>query len=115
MFILETKDSQNSGGKKKKNKKKKGANSDNQTTLKSAHSGVLGNTTAAEESARIVHNPTTNMVTIRNPAFGPPKIEPMQQAAIIKVIIKENFIYSFKSPLQTNRKDFPGNIVNDLM
>lgn len=36
------------------------------------------------------------MVTIRNPAFGPPKMEPTQQAAIIKV--SENGMVTIRSP-----------------
>ncbi len=52
------------------------------------------------DSARIVHNPATNMVTIRNPAFGPPppKLDPslQQQTAIIKV--QENGMVTIRSP-----------------
>jgi hypothetical protein len=51
------------------------------------------------EPARILHNPSTNMVTIRNPAFGPPppKMESnSQQAAIIKVA--ENGMVTIRSP-----------------
>lgn len=53
------------------------------------------------EPARILHNPTTNMVTIRNPAFSPAplKIEPptsTQQSAIIKV--GDNGMVTIRSP-----------------
>lgn len=51
-----------------------------------------------DDNAKILHNPTTNMVTIRNPAFGPapPKMEATQQAAIIKVA--ENGMVTIRSP-----------------
>lgn len=49
-----------------------------------------------DEPARILHNPNTNMVTIRNPAFGPMKVPPTQQAAIIKV--SENGMVTIRSP-----------------
>lgn len=50
-----------------------------------------------DDVAKILHNPQTNMVTIRNPAFGPPKMEPVsQQAAIIKV--SENGMVTIRSP-----------------
>lgn len=52
------------------------------------------------EQAKISHNPGTNMVTIRNPAFAPPppKVEqtPQQQAAIIK--LAENGMVTIRSP-----------------
>lgn len=49
-----------------------------------------------DEPARILHNPGTNMVTIRNPSFGPMKVPPTQQAAIIKV--SENGMVTIRSP-----------------
>lgn len=94
--------------KKKKNKNGAGGNSSDksssslqstqsnrQQVSQQQHSGDYMNV----ESARILHNPTTNMVTIRNPAFGPPppKMEPStQQAAIIRVA--ENGMVTIRSP-----------------
>lgn len=50
-----------------------------------------------DDQAKIVHNPGSNMVTIRNPAFGTaPKMEPLQQAAIIK--LSENGMVTIRSP-----------------
>lgn len=49
-----------------------------------------------DEPARILHNPGTNMVTIKNPSFGPMKVPPTQQAAIIKV--SENGMVTIRSP-----------------
>lgn len=58
---------------------------------------ISQNNDHSEDSARILHNPQTNMVTIRNPAFGPPKMEAAsQQAAIIKV--SENGMVTIRSP-----------------
>lgn len=51
------------------------------------------------ESAQILHNPSTNMVTIRNPAFGPPppRIEPStQEGAFFKVC--EGGMVTIRSP-----------------
>lgn len=80
-------------GKKKKKKKKSSAQSVDCVDYN-------------QDTARIMHNPTTNMVTIRNPAFGPPKIDPMQQQqqhlqqqqqqAIIKV--SDNGMVTIRSP-----------------
>lgn len=99
IFILDTKETQ--GGKKKKKKKNKNAaNQNNSSTMgnmtmsqRNDHSG----NDHGDDTARILHNPQTNMVTIRNPAFGPPKMEPIsQQAAIIKV--SENGMVTIRSP-----------------
>ncbi|KAK2575288.1 hypothetical protein KPH14_008139 [Odynerus spinipes] len=81
--------------KKKKKKNKNSSNSGNaiQTTMKNGECMSNENT---DESARILHNPSTNMVTIRNPAFGPMKVPPTQQAAIIKV--SENGMVTIRSP-----------------
>ncbi|XP_044003434.1 putative uncharacterized protein DDB_G0282133 isoform X2 [Aphidius gifuensis] len=73
-------------------KKKKKKNSPNQLPQKTTDNFEN------DDNAKILHNPTTNMVTIRNPAFGPapPKMEPTQQAAIIKVA--ENGMVTIRSP-----------------
>ncbi|XP_076651580.1 uncharacterized protein LOC143358372 isoform X1 [Halictus rubicundus] len=83
-------------GKKKKKKNKNtanSANSNNQTATQNNDPFVNEDT---DEPARILHNPNTNMVTIRNPAFGPMKVPPTQQAAIIKV--SENGMVTIRSP-----------------
>ncbi|XP_043269998.1 serine-rich adhesin for platelets [Venturia canescens] len=86
----------------KKKKKKKGKNSAVVGTGVSVGNGSSrgGNDSGKEngdESAKIVHNPGSNMITIRNPAFGPaPKIDTTPQAAIIKV--SENGMVTIRSP-----------------
>ncbi|XP_015434786.1 PREDICTED: uncharacterized protein LOC107190491 [Dufourea novaeangliae] len=84
------------GKKKKKNKSAAAsfANTSNQTTTVQNSDPFLNDHT--DEPARILHNPNTNMVTIRNPAFGPMKVPPTQQAAIIKV--SENGMVTIRSP-----------------
>ncbi|XP_034947962.1 putative uncharacterized protein DDB_G0282133 isoform X2 [Chelonus insularis] len=96
--------------KKKKKKKNNNANNTNADNNNSANgnnkSGVivmskknndLTSKYSNNEQARIVHNPGSNMVTIRNPAFGSvPKMEPLQQAAIIK--LSENGMVTIRSP-----------------
>ncbi|XP_032672363.1 uncharacterized protein LOC116844645 isoform X6 [Odontomachus brunneus] len=83
-----------------KKKKKKNKNSAN--NLMASTSPVQSNDAFAndhsviDEPARILHNPGTNMVTIRNPSFGPMKVPPTQQAAIIKV--SENGMVTIRSP-----------------
>ncbi|OAD59262.1 hypothetical protein WN48_09528 [Eufriesea mexicana] len=92
----ETQQSQTSTSKKKKKKNKNAANSNNvsnQTILQNSDPFMNDH---ADEPARILHNPNTNMVTIRNPAFGPMKVPPTQQAAIIKV--SENGMVTIRSP-----------------
>ncbi|XP_033232159.1 uncharacterized protein LOC117183100 isoform X2 [Belonocnema kinseyi] len=87
---------ENQSGKKKK-KKKKNKNSVAQNGPSSTHVLISQNKDHSEDTARILHNPQTNMVTIRNPAFGPPKMEAAsQQAAIIKV--SENGMVTIRSP-----------------
>ncbi|KAI4503097.1 hypothetical protein M0802_002141 [Mischocyttarus mexicanus] len=83
-------------GKKKKKKNKNSANANNliQNAIKNTECST--NSENMEDSARILHNPNTNMVTIRNPAFGPMKVPPTQQAAIIKV--SENGMVTIRSP-----------------
>ena len=98
----ELKDSQ--GGQSatgKKKKKKKGKNSANASVNGPPSINRGGNDSGKEngdEQARIVHNPGSNMVTIRNPAFGPPPkmMDTTQQAAIIKVA--ENGMVTIRSP-----------------
>ncbi|XP_015603385.1 uncharacterized protein LOC107271664 isoform X2 [Cephus cinctus] len=84
--------------KKKKGKNASGASSMNVsiTPTNNQPSGGSVSKDHTDEPARILHNPGTNMVTIRNPAFGPPKAEPTQQAAIIKV--SENGMVTIRSP-----------------
>ncbi|XP_076630622.1 uncharacterized protein LOC143346430 isoform X2 [Colletes latitarsis] len=92
----ETQQTQSSTGKKKKKKNKNAANSGssgNQTMVQNSDPFVSDH---ADEPARILHNPNTNTVTIRNPAFGPMKVPPTQQAAIIKV--SENGMVTIRSP-----------------
>nr|XP_033341608.1 uncharacterized protein LOC117229303 [Megalopta genalis] len=92
----ETQQNVSTTGKKKKKKNKNAANSansNNQTIAQNNDSFVNEHT---DEPARILHNPNTNMVTIRNPAFGPMKVPPTQQAAIIKV--SENGMVTIRSP-----------------
>ena len=81
----------------KKKKKKKSKNAANQNGSSTPNVLISQNNEHIDDSARILHNPQTNMVTIRNPAFGPPKMEPVsQQAAIIKV--SENGMVTIRSP-----------------
>ncbi|XP_018050001.1 PREDICTED: uncharacterized protein LOC108688316 [Atta colombica] len=84
-------------GKKKKKKNKNSANSSN-TAVSSPvqNNDTFVNDHMIDEPARILHNPGTNMVTIRNPSFGPMKVPPTQQAAIIKV--SENGMVTIRSP-----------------
>ncbi|XP_058803780.1 mucin-4 [Phymastichus coffea] len=88
---------------KKKKKKKKSAITSNGTDKVSSPAPGMRNVYANDypsiEPARILHNPSTNMVTIRNPAFGPPpsKMESCpNQAAIIKV--GDNGMVTIRSP-----------------
>ncbi|XP_076395121.1 uncharacterized protein LOC100882720 isoform X2 [Megachile rotundata] len=92
--LKETQQSQSSSSKKKKKKNKNAANSGN-TNQTTVQSDPFTND-HPDEPARILHNPNTNMVTIRNPAFGPMKVPPTQQAAIIKV--SENGMVTIRSP-----------------
>ncbi|XP_031785346.1 uncharacterized protein LOC100114737 isoform X2 [Nasonia vitripennis] len=101
---------QTSSSKKKKKKKNKNGAAGNNDKSSSSLQSLQGNRIQVSqqqnsgdymnvEPARILHNPTTNMVTIRNPAFGPPppKMEPStQQAAIIRVA--ENGMVTIRSP-----------------
>lgn len=89
----------------KKKKKKKNKNGTAVGSNDKVNSPALGprNSHANDypnvEPARILHNPSTNMVTIRNPAFGPPppKMESCpNQAAIIKV--GDNGMVTIRSP-----------------
>lgn len=85
--------------KKKKKKNKNAANSNNAATSTSSvqnSEAFAGDHGTIDEPARILHNPGTNMVTIRNPSFGPMKVPPTQQAAIIKV--SENGMVTIRSP-----------------
>ncbi|XP_018316494.1 uncharacterized protein [Mycetomoellerius zeteki] len=84
-------------GKKKKKKNKNSANLGN-TAVSSPvqNNDAFVNDHMIDEPARILHNPGTNMVTIRNPSFGPMKVPPTQQAAIIKV--SENGMVTIRSP-----------------
>ncbi|XP_016916773.1 uncharacterized protein LOC108000733 isoform X2 [Apis cerana] len=92
----ETQQNQNSTNKKKKKKNKNAANSSNISNQTIVQNNDLFMNDHADEPARILHNPNTNMVTIRNPAFGPMKVPPTQQAAIIKV--SENGMVTIRSP-----------------
>ncbi|XP_011875803.1 PREDICTED: uncharacterized protein LOC105566421 isoform X2 [Vollenhovia emeryi] len=85
-------------GKKKKKKNKNSANSGNAPANASPMQNNDGFVSehVMDEPARILHNPGTNMVTIRNPSFGPMKVPPTQQAAIIKV--SENGMVTIRSP-----------------
>ncbi|XP_026827256.1 probable serine/threonine-protein kinase DDB_G0282963 isoform X6 [Ooceraea biroi] len=83
--------------KKKKKKKKKNNNTGNTaSTSLMQNNDTFANEHVMDEPARILHNPGTNMVTIRNPSFGPMKVPPTQQAAIIKV--SENGMVTIRSP-----------------
>ncbi|XP_043790535.1 uncharacterized protein LOC122713817 isoform X3 [Apis laboriosa] len=92
----ETQQNQNSTNKKKKKKNKNTVNSSNISNQTIVQNNDLFMNDHADEPARILHNPNTNMVTIRNPAFGPMKVPPTQQAAIIKV--SENGMVTIRSP-----------------
>lgn len=92
----ETQQNQSSTNKKKKKKNKNAANSSNMSNQTIVQNNDLFMNDHADEPARILHNPNTNMVTIRNPAFGPMKVPPTQQAAIIKV--SENGMVTIRSP-----------------
>ncbi|KAG5313460.1 F193A protein, partial [Acromyrmex insinuator] len=85
-------------GKKKKKKNKNSANTSGNTAVSSPvqNNDAFVNDHMIDEPARILHNPGTNMVTIRNPSFGPMKVPPTQQAAIIKV--SENGMVTIRSP-----------------
>ncbi|XP_011647175.1 uncharacterized protein LOC105433514 isoform X2 [Pogonomyrmex barbatus] len=86
-------------GKKKKKKNKNSGNAGNNTTVASPvqnSDSTFASDHVMDEPARILHNPGTNMVTIRNPSFGPMKVPPTQQAAIIKV--SENGMVTIRSP-----------------
>ncbi|XP_018392119.1 PREDICTED: putative uncharacterized protein DDB_G0293878 isoform X1 [Cyphomyrmex costatus] len=84
-------------GKKKKKKNKNSANSSNTAASSPVQNNdAFVNDHIIDEPARILHNPGTNMVTIRNPSFGPMKVPPTQQAAIIKV--SENGMVTIRSP-----------------
>ncbi|XP_050448907.1 uncharacterized protein LOC126850218 isoform X5 [Cataglyphis hispanica] len=95
-----SKDSQSQGitSKKKKKKNKNSANSGNtaSTSPPLQNSDTFVSDHVIDEPARILHNPGTNMVTIKNPSFGPMKVPPTQQAAIIKV--SENGMVTIRSP-----------------
>lgn len=99
LHIDSSKDSQTTTSKKKKKKNK---NSINSGSTASTSSPVQNSDAFAtsdhvmDEPARILHNPGTNMVTIKNPSFGPMKVPPTQQAAIIKV--SENGMVTIRSP-----------------
>ncbi|XP_014486001.1 PREDICTED: uncharacterized protein LOC106750284 isoform X4 [Dinoponera quadriceps] len=87
--------------KKKKKKNKNSGNSANSTAastspVRSSEAFANHDHGVIDEPARILHNPGTNMVTIRNPSFGPMKVPPTQQAAIIKV--SENGMVTIRSP-----------------
>lgn len=83
--------------KKKKKKNKNSANSGNATVASPVQNNdAFVSDHVIDEPARILHNPGTNMVTIRNPSFGPMKVPPTQQAAIIKV--SENGMVTIRSP-----------------
>ncbi|XP_072759086.1 uncharacterized protein [Anoplolepis gracilipes] len=94
-----SKDSQSqSTSKKKKKKNKNSANSGStaSTTPPVQNNDAFVSDHVIDEPARILHNPGTNMVTIKNPSFGPMKVPPTQQAAIIKV--SENGMVTIRSP-----------------
>lgn len=82
--------------KKKKKKNKNSANSGNTAVTSPVQNDAFTSDHKMDEPARILHNPGTNMVTIRNPSFGPMKVPPTQQAAIIKV--SENGMVTIRSP-----------------
>ena len=91
-----------SSKKKKKKKNKNGEKSGNSTPVQQQQQNNRQSDYGGggDCSARILHNPSTNMVTIRNPAFGPPAPKPepptpTQQAAIIKV--QENGMVTIRS------------------
>ncbi|XP_017888915.1 uncharacterized protein LOC108630248 [Ceratina calcarata] len=92
----ETQQSQSTSSKRKKKKNKNAANTGNVANPATVQSGDPFMNDHTDEPARILHNPNTNMVTIRNPAFGPMKVPPTQQAAIIKV--SENGMVTIRSP-----------------
>ncbi|CAL7937736.1 unnamed protein product [Xylocopa violacea] len=92
----ETQQNQSTSSKKKKKKNKNAANSGNASNHITVQNSDPFMNDHADEPARILHNPNTNMVTIRNPAFGPMKVPPTQQAAIIKV--SENGMVTIRSP-----------------
>lgn len=88
---------QSTSSKKKKKKNKNSANSSSvASTLPAQNSDTFTSDHTMDEPARILHNPGTNMVTIRNPSFGPMKVPPTQQAAIIKV--SDNGMVTIRSP-----------------
>ncbi|XP_066595931.1 uncharacterized protein [Prorops nasuta] len=98
-----TKDTQHSqpidGKKKKKKKNKNVGNSGNGNKLVNSSSMQNNDHSVSDrpdEPAKILRNPATNMVTIRNPTFGPMKVSPTQQAAIIKV--SEDGMVTIRSP-----------------
>ncbi|XP_070168941.1 uncharacterized protein [Polyergus mexicanus] len=89
--------SQSTTSKKKKKKNKNSVNSGNTvSTPPLQNSDAFMSDHVMDEPARILHNPGTNMVTIKNPSFGPMKVPPTQQAAIIKV--SENGMVTIRSP-----------------
>ncbi|KAK9306519.1 hypothetical protein QLX08_002885 [Tetragonisca angustula] len=92
----ETQQSQSTSSKKKKKKNKNASNSGNTSNQSTVQNSDPFMNDHSDEPARILHNPNTNMVTIRNPAFGPMKVPPTQQAAIIKV--SENGMVTIRSP-----------------
>lgn len=87
---------QSTSSKKKKKKNKNASNSGNTSNQSTVQNSDPFMNDHSDEPARILHNPNTNMVTIRNPAFGPMKVPPTQQAAIIKV--SENGMVTIRSP-----------------
>lgn len=99
-----TKDSQapaSTSSKKKKKKNKNAASSGNTASSSPVQNSIQSDMFSIDsqptvEPARILHNPGTNTVTIRNPSFGPMKVPPTQQAAIIKV--SENGMVTIRSP-----------------
>ncbi|XP_053976246.1 uncharacterized protein LOC128875001 isoform X1 [Hylaeus volcanicus] len=92
----ETPQTQSTTSKKKKKKNKNAPNSGNTINQTMAQNSDPFANDHIDEPARILHNPNTNTVTIRNPAFGPMKVPPTQQAAIIKV--SENGMVTIRSP-----------------
>jgi len=101
LYIDSSKDSQpqnTTTGKKKKKKNKNSAANSGNTAVSSPvqNNDAFVNDHMIDEPARILHNPGSNMVTIRNPSFGPMKVPPTQQAAIIKV--SENGMVTIRSP-----------------
>lgn len=99
MCILDQSSTTSKKKKKKKNKNASANGTSDKSSSNTATQGV-GNNYGNVDSARIVHNPATNMVTIRNPAFGPPPpkmdMSLQQQTAIIKV--QENGMVTIRSP-----------------